>query len=284
MNRFTGPLEQYKIGLRLESLGARWVALPLEQLNVALNASGKAEVLRREPDGQVRRLADLGLDGILWRVSENVWPTAGPLVDAFATGPAPLINSVACLRTCASKWATHLALTAAGLPSIPSQVLLPAAVVPDMGTAVTVVKPDAGASGRGVQALKPGEQAGTTETTVAQPLVPFREGEDISVLVCGGRAVAAMYRTAGPTRSGVSVNNVEAGGTPRYTQLTREASELAEAAARTVDAVITRVDLVPWKGVLHVLDANGAPGLARIDSVSPVDCNDLTAQAVLNTL
>lgn len=212
VNRFTVPPERYRIGRSLEGFGARWVPLPLQQLHLVLDASGQVDIVLRAPDGRTRRLGDLALDGVLWRVSENVWPTAGPLVDALVAGRAPLINSRECLGVCASKWATHVTSTAAGLPSVPSQVLLPGAVVPDMGTALTVVKPDAGASGRDVRTMRAGDPTDGTETRIAQPLVPIREGQDISVLVCGGRAVAAMHRT--PGSGGVLVNNVEAGGTP----------------------------------------------------------------------
>jgi len=285
VNRFTvADMRDYKVGAALEAAGATWVPLPLEQLHLVLDETGRLDVVRRDPVGQDQRLAELELTGIVWRVSENLWPTVGPLVAALDAGSAPLVNSSACLGLCASKWATHTTLTRAGIPSIPTRVLMPGADAPDLGTAITVVKPNVGASGREVRGLKPGERTGRSETTVAQPLIPSRVGDDLSVLVCSGRAVAAMHRVGGSPRTtlNVVVNNVEAGGAASAAELTPEAADLAVAVAQAVGADIVRVDMLPWKGQLHVLDVNGSPGLASIDDVAPVDCMALAARTILD--
>lgn len=290
INRFrVSDLNLYRIGQALEAERASWIPLPLSRFHVVRdNARGVPAACFLDRDGDIaleRDLPSLGLAGILWRVSENIWSASRDLIEALEPSHR-MINSAACIRVCSDKWLTYLALTAAGIPTVATRLVLPGAPAPRMGTDMTVIKPAVGAGGRDVRAIRPGEVTNGTELLVAQPLLAAPAHTHVRVLVCGGQPVAAIHRvppSESPTDS-LTVNNIDVGGTPVPADLAPVA-DLAEIAATTVDGHIVSVELVPdMDGKMSVLEVNSAPGLDGIGSVSAVNCYETVAKAVVKML
>ena len=183
------------------------------------------------------------------------------------------------------KWLTAVELALAGIPVVPTCLLLPGMVVPEFTGSHTLLKPRVAAGGRGVRTAEAGTALALTEPHVAQPLVDAPAEEHVRVIVCGFEPVAAMHRAPGAVLStnGVQVNNIEAGGLSSSAAL-GPVRDLAEAAARRLGGDILGVDLVPWGRTFAVLEVNACPGLAGIAQVAKVDLYMQAAQATLNRL
>lgn len=254
VNRFGRVRERYRIGSAFDEAGVRWI--PLELGTLSLSPHGDVRVDR--PGSTDLALDELGLDAVLWRISENDSSQCLPLLTAMARSGPRLINSLDTIQTCSSKWATYLALTAAGVPCVSTTWVAPGAPIPELGPMV-VVKPDQGAGGCGVEVVDPWQAEPAERAVLVQPR--FGDGtEHRRTLVCGGRAVASVVRLPAP---GKAVNNVEAGGTAVVVPLGGE-GPIAEAAARVVGADVAGVDLVPDGGTWRVLEVNSCPGIEAL--------------------
>ena len=100
---------------------------------------------------------------------------------------------------------------------------------------------------------------------ILQEFVDEARMQDLRVLVIGGKATAAMRRTAG---AGEFRANIARGGTVEALPLNKEISSLAERAADAVGLEIAGIDLIESSEGLLVLEANGSPGLDGLQSVT----------------
>jgi ribosomal protein S6--L-glutamate ligase len=225
-------------------------------------------------------LAFPDVDAVLWRVSENLFPRCYALAATLAER-VPIINTFFCLKHCSDKWLTHRLLEAAGLPAVPTQLILPDNLVPDFGTAMTIVKPTQGAGGRGVRTELPGSSFETDEAYIAQPELSSDPARHVRVLVCGGRAVAAIHRTpANPVIGPFAVNNLDAGGNETAAKI-GPVAEIAVAAADAVQGIMVGVDLVLDENDDYlILEVNSSPGLEGVNRSSEADIYQLAAQTV----
>lgn len=146
---------------------------------------GSSTALRSDDDAQ-------SVWNLLAEQADMVWPIApetdgrlGRLAEAFrARARRVLLPDQATLALCASKWHTAAALSAAGVPVIPTW--RPDAIPPDV-TGPFVIKPDDGAGAAGVRESGERPTPPFPPGLVAQPLV---EGTPASLtLLCqSGRA------------------------------------------------------------------------------------------------
>jgi glutathione synthase/RimK-type ligase-like ATP-grasp enzyme len=244
-----------------------------------LQASGHADIVEDAED-------PFHVDGILWRVSENLYLPCRGLIYTLAH-KYRIINSPQCIARCSDKWTTHDHLNASGLPTVRTQLLLPDSRVPYLGTPRTVVKPCFGAGGRGVRAMTPGEPFTMGEAYIAQPEIVSDPNTHVRVLVCDGSAVAAIHRTLAieqRSSSELPVNNLDAGGRSAPADL-EPVAEIATAAAEAVGGLLVGVDLVPdGDGEYMVLEVNSSPGLEGANRHSPTDVYDLASRAICRAL
>lgn len=109
---------------------------------------------------------------------------------------------------------------------------------------------------------------------LVQELVP-PQGEDLRLLVAGGKAVGAIRRVAAP---GEWRTNVALGATRLPVEPPLEARALATAAARAIEADLVGVDLLPRPdGGYVVIEINGA---VEFTGEYALDETDVFAQAL----
>ena len=106
------------------------------------------------------------------------------------------------------------------------------------------------------------------DNVLLQEYVRESKGEDIRVLVVGGRAVAAMRRTS---RQGDFRSNIHRGGEALPVDLTQEMEDLAVRAAGAVGLDVAGVDLLESERGLLVNEVNSSPGLEGIEGATGID-------------
>lgn len=224
----------------------------------------------------------LGADAVLARIIPN-----GSLeqiiyrVDALhwlEDHGVPVMNSPRAIERCVDKFYTSALLHEAGLAT-PDTVVCERtedamAAVREMGD--VVIKPLFGSMGHGMVRVSDPDTAFrvaralemTRSVFYVQRAVEHR-GCDVRAFVVGDRVVAAIERRA---RDGGWRTNVSLGGDARAIELAPEWSELALRAAHAVGADYAGVDLLPaLDGTVFVLEVNGIPGWAGVQSTTPVD-------------
>ncbi|WP_164842437.1 ATP-grasp domain-containing protein [Actinoplanes solisilvae] len=265
----------------LKRLGIDYVPIRLGDIQLSTRSGGRPELtVSNSTNSSSGGLAFPDVDAVLWRVSENLFPRCYALAAALAER-VPVVNPFFCLRNCSDKWLTHRLLEAVGLPTVPTQLVLPDNVVPDFGTPMTIVKPAQGAGGRGVRAESPGSSFESDEAYIAQPELYSDPARHVRVLVCGGRAVAAIHRTpADPATGPFAVNNLDAGGIETIAKIDPVA-DIAVAAADAVQGIMVGVDLVLDENDEYlILEVNSSPGLEGVNRSSEADIYQLAAEAV----
>jgi ribosomal protein S6--L-glutamate ligase len=286
VNRYTAEKRRrYPVGLALARIGATYVPIDVREISASLGAAGTYRVTVAGAAGQPgSRLEDLDLDGIAWRVSEDAFNAYADIQRLLAQRHV-LVNAWACARICANKWQTSLRLAAAGIPVIPTILLVPGMQVPAFNGAETVIKPCVGAGGRGVRTVKSGTDPMINEPHVAQPLLSGDPGENARALVCGFSSVLAMSREPGrrSKQGAVPVNNLAAGGIAAR-MAADPIRDIALAAAECLDGDLLGVDLVRRNGEWAILEVNASPGLDGIARVADEDCYRIAAEAILSRL
>ena len=120
------------------------------------------------------------------------------------------------------------------------------------------------------------DNLGNKKTMIVQEYMGERPGEDLRVLVIGGKVIGAMRRTApeGDFRA-----NITGGGTGEGFPLTDEIEFLARETAKVLGLDIAGIDLLFDKGGgFRVCEANSNPGFLGFEKYCGVDVADhLTA-------
>lgn len=288
VNRFDGTASlTYPLGRALERLGATYVPVDVRTIRAHIADGITSLALIGDSSEGDRPFENLDLTGVVWRVSENSFNDYRNLLELIALRH-PVINNVWCLQQCSDKWRTASELVAAGIPVVPTTLMLPGMDVPGFLNRQTLIKPCTGAGGRGVRVVEAGLTVDLLEPHVAQPFVRVPSERHVRVIVCGAEPVAAMHRRPNSRTSanGIAINNIEAGGSPAPAALA-PVRDLAAAAARCLGGAILAVDLVPWGDVddeFAVLEVNACPGLTGIAQVSEVDVYRSAAESALDRL
>jgi [lysine-biosynthesis-protein LysW]--L-2-aminoadipate ligase len=188
----------------------------------------------------------------------------------------PTLNSAQASEVCGDKWRTSLALRRAGVPT-PHAAL---ALTPDAALGEierigypVVLKPLNSSWGRRVSLIRdPDAAQAVLEHCAALPapqahliyIQSFvdKPGRDIRVVVVGGRAVGAVYRSASGWRT-----NVARGASTTVCDLHDGLAALAVRAAGAVGAQIAGVDIIEdTDGRLLVLEVNSGVEFAGLQS------------------
>ena len=184
------------------------------------------------------------------------------------------------LRLASDKLATAQRLVACGVPVVPTVAVRELLHIRDAIDAVggppIVLKLRSGTQGNQVS-VAPDIQSATSvigtlvglgHTVLLQPRIRPEPPRDLRVLVIGGKAVAACWRTAPP---GDFRTNVHRGGTTELAELTESIAAIATTAARSIGLALCGVDLLETDDGLRVLEVNGSPGIEGIEGATGRD-------------
>ena len=121
------------------------------------------------------------------------------------------------------------------------------------------------------------ESLGNKKTLLVQEYLGDRPGEDLRVLVIGGKVVGAMKRTApeGDFRA-----NITSGGTGEGFEVTPEIDYIARETARTLGLTIAGIDLLFDNRGFRVCEANSNPGFSGFEKYCGVDVADLITEYI----
>ena len=102
---------------------------------------------------------------------------------------------------------------------------------------------------------------------VIQPFIAESAGNDVRVIVVGGKVIAAMRRTA---QEGEFRSNVHRGGQGQPIELHSEYGDTAIRAAEAMELDIAGVDLLETLAGPMVLEVNPSPGFEEIEAVTGI--------------
>lgn len=112
---------------------------------------------------------------------------------------------------------------------------------------------------------------GSTKTMIVQEYMGERPGEDLRVLVVGGKVLGAMKRSApeGDFRA-----NISNGGTGESYPLTDEIEYIARETAKVLNLDIAGIDLLFDSRGFRVCEANSNPGFLGFEKYCGIDVAD----------
>jgi len=227
---------------------------------------------------------------VLVRLGAGILPFQLAVVRHFEQAGVPCINGSLPIETVKDKLRTSQILSRAGI-AIPNTMMVRMPI--DDGLVETnigfpcVVKVVTGSYGEGVYLCEKKrdykklmefiDNLGNKKTMIVQKYMGERIGEDLRVLVIGGKVLGAMKRTApeGDFRA-----NITNGGTGENFPLTEEIEFLARETARALSLDIAGVDLLFDKNGFVVCEANSNPGFSGFENYCKVDVADAITEYV----
>lgn len=209
-----------------------------------------------------------------------------------------LFNPPRAVEICDDKLSTYLALQGADvrlIQSIPAPLCYTQGATPngkflrqvaDTLSFPLVAKLSYGSFGKGVRLIHGMDELYETERAwlhsphFYQHFIPTG-GQDVRVIVIGGKTVAAMTRTA---KEGEFRSNVELGGSCQKTVLTVEEEKTAITAAQTLGLDYCGVDLLRTDGGVAICEVNSNAFFEGIESATGVNVAALYANHIRNSL
>ena len=202
----------------------------------------------------------------------------------------PVVNRARAIAAARHKFHSLRILAQHGLPIPPSLTVGSAAFLEDtvaeMGNYPFILKPFHGTHGTGVMLLDTPTSLTSAvdalcdlhEDYVIQPFIAEAGGVDIRVLVVGGKAIAAMKRSApvGEFRA-----NVHRGASGEAISLPDEYTDVAIRATAALELEIAGVDLLQTNAGPVVLEVNPSPGFEELESVTGINISDAIIEFVV---
>jgi len=227
---------------------------------------------------------------VLVRLGAGILPFQLAVVRHFEQAGIPCINGSLPIETVKDKLRSSQILSRSGIP-IPNTMMVRLPI--DDGLVETnigfpcVVKVVTGSYGEGVylcerkrdykKLMEFVDNLGNKKTMIVQEYLGERPGEDLRVLVIGGKVIGAMRRTApeGDFRA-----NITNGGTGENFEVTEEIDYIARKTARSLNLDIAGVDLLFDKRGFRVCEANSNPGFIGFERFCGVDVADLITEYI----
>lgn len=227
---------------------------------------------------------------VLVRLGAGILPFQLAVVRHFEQAGVPCINGSLPIETVKDKLRSSQILSRAGV-AIPNTMMVRLPI--DDGLVENnigfpcVVKVVTGSYGEGVYLCEKKrdykklmefiDNLGNKKTMIVQEYLNDHPGEDLRVLVIGGKVIGAMKRTApdGDFRA-----NITNGGTGENYPLTEEIEYLARETARALNLDIAGVDLLFDKRGFRVCEANSNPGFSGFEKYCGVDIADIITEYV----
>jgi RimK family alpha-L-glutamate ligase len=227
---------------------------------------------------------------VLVRLGAGILPFQLAVIRHFEQAGVPCVNGSIAIETVKDKLRSSQILSRAGI-AIPNTMLvrwpIEDRLVTDNIGFPCVVKVVTGSYGEGVHLCERKkdykklvefvENLGNKKTMIVQEYLGDRPGEDLRVLVIGGKVMGAMLRTApeGDFRA-----NITSGGTGSRFEITEEIDYIARETARALNLDIAGVDLLFDDRGFRVCEANSNPGFKGFETYCGVDVADLITEYV----
>lgn len=227
---------------------------------------------------------------VLVRLGAGILPFQLAVLRHFEQAGVIVINGSTAIETAKNKMMSSQMLSRAGIP-IPNTMMVrfpiqEKLIAENIGYPC-VIKVVTGSYGAGVYLCEKKrdykklvefiESLGNKKTLLVQEYLGDQPGEDLRVLVIGGKVIGAMKRTApeGDFRA-----NITNGGTGQNYELTPEIDYIARETARTLGLTIAGIDLLFDKRGFRVCEANSNPGFSGFEKYCDVDVADLITEYV----
>lgn len=227
---------------------------------------------------------------VLVRLGAGILPFQLAVVRHFEQAGVPCINGSLPIETVKDKLRTSQILSRSGI-AIPNTMMVRMPIddklVENNIGFPCVVKVVTGSYGEGVYLCEKKrdyrklmefiDNLGNKKTMIVQEYMGERVGEDLRVLVIGGKVLGAMKRTApdGDFRA-----NISNGGTGENYPLTEEIEFLARETSRALGLDIAGVDLLFDKNGFVVCEANSNPGFSGFESYCKIDVADAITEYI----
>ncbi len=218
-------------------------------------------------------------DVVLPRLSAATAQYGEEVVAHFEWTGTPVINRSHAIANARNKFRTLRILTHHSIPVPPSFAAGSARYVDrsvhQTGNYPFIMKPFAGTHGNAILLLDTptslksaiGAMCDLHQDYVIQSFINESAGNDLRVIVVGGKVVAAMKRTA---QVGEFRSNVHRGGQGHPVELQDEYIDTACRAAEAMDLNVAGVDLLETLAGPMVIEVNPSPGFTEIEAVTGV--------------
>ena len=226
----------------------------------------------------------------LVRLGAGILPFQLAVVRHLEQAGIPCVNGSVAIETVKDKLRTSQILSRNSIP-IPNTMMVRMPIddnlVKDNIGFPCVVKVVTGSYGEGVYLCEKQrdykklmefiDNLGNKKTMIVQEYLGERVGEDLRVLVIGGKVIGAMKRTApeGDFRA-----NITAGGTGEVYPVTDEIEYLARETARLLNLDIAGIDLLFDRRGFRVCEANSNPGFLGFEKYCGVNVADIITEYV----
>ena len=227
---------------------------------------------------------------VLVRLGAGILPFQLAVLRHFEQAGVIVINGSGSIETAKNKMMTSQILSREGIP-IPKTMMVrfpiqEKLIAENIGYPC-IIKVVTGSYGAGVYLCEKKrdykkivefiESLGNKKTLLVQEYLGDRPGEDLRVLVIGGKVVGAMKRTApeGDFRA-----NITSGGTGEGFEVTPEIDYIARETARTLGLTIAGIDLLFDNRGFRVCEANSNSGFSGFEKYCGVDVADLITEYI----
>lgn len=202
------------------------------------------------------------------------------LVKHFELAGVPVINSSESIYLAKDKFNSLQVLKHYGLPVPATEMLrspsLLKPVVKRLGGLPVVLKLLRGSQGIGVTLARTMKELKKLvkdtwrldHDIIIQQYFPETRGEDVRILVVGGKVIAGMRRfsSKGDFRS-----NIHQGGQAGEIKLTSKYRKLARRAAGAIGLQVAGVDIIETRNGPLVIEVNGSPGFEGLEKTTGLD-------------
>ena len=218
-------------------------------------------------------------DVVIPRLSASTAQYGEEVVAHFEWNGTPVVNRSYAIANARNKFRTLRILAQHGLPIPPSFAAGSARYadrsVHQTGEYPFIMKPFEGTHGNAILLLDTptslqsaiGAMCDLHQDYVIQPFIGESAGNDVRVIVIGGKVVAAMRRTA---QEGEFRSNVHRGGQGHPIELQSDYTDTALRAAEAMELNIAGVDLLETLAGPMVLEVNPSPGFEEIETVTGI--------------
>ena len=227
---------------------------------------------------------------VLVRLGAGILPFQLAVLRHFEQAGVLVINGSESINTVKDKMRTSQILSRAGI-AIPNTMMVRFPMQEKLITEnigyPCVVKVVTGSYGAGVYLCEKKsdykklvefvESLGNKKTLLVQEYLGERVGEDLRVLVIGGKVAGAMLRSApeGDFRA-----NITNGGTGSSFEVTEEIDFIARETARALGLTIAGIDLLFDSRGFRVCEANSNPGFSGFEKYCKIDVADLVTEYI----
>ena len=218
-------------------------------------------------------------DVVLPRLSAATAQYGEEVVAHFEWTGTPVINQSYAIANARNKFRALRILAQHDIPVPPSFAAGSARYVDravhQTGEYPFIMKPFAGTHGNAILLLDTptslksaiGAMCDLHQDYVTQSFINESAGNDIRVIIVGGKVVAAMKRTA---QAGEFRSNIHRGGQGHPVELHSEYIDTALRAAEAMELNIAGVDLLETLAGPMVLEVNPSPGFEEIEAVTGI--------------